>query len=216
MNRRSGDRSPSECRQRVKSSDPASASSATAPTRVIMRMFRTTYRLSVISTPTFENREPGGPIRNGTTYIVRPAIAPANSGVSFARASSGAIQLLVGPASSLLVGADEREVLGASDVVRWRFDGGTQPGKSSWLSAMSSPLASPSDVRAARSASDPSQTTTRSGAVSARISSTQRSMKALPVGMNMMTPAHYRSQNAGAGTNWRVAWRYRWAVCAGW
>ena len=44
---------------------------------------------------------PGGPIRNGTTNIVRPFIAPSNSGVSFACASSGAIQLLVGPASSL-------------------------------------------------------------------------------------------------------------------
>ena len=101
MNRRSGLRSPSEWRHRVKSSESPSASSATWPTRVMIRMFRTTYRLSVISTPTFENRDPGGPIRNGTTNSVRPFIAPSKSGVSFARASSGAIQLFVGPASSL-------------------------------------------------------------------------------------------------------------------
>ncbi len=42
----------------------------------MMRMLRTTYFESVISTPTLENFEPGGPIKNGTTYIVRPFIAP--------------------------------------------------------------------------------------------------------------------------------------------
>ena len=68
--------------------------------RVMIRMLRTTYLLSVISTPTFENRDPGGPIRKGTTYIVRPFIAPVKSGVSLACASAGAIQLLFGPASS--------------------------------------------------------------------------------------------------------------------
>ena len=52
--------------------------------------------------------EPSGPIENGTTYIVRPRIEPRNRpGVpsalpccSSARISAGAIQLLVGPASS--------------------------------------------------------------------------------------------------------------------
>ena len=70
--------------------------------RVMMRMLRTTYLLSVISTPTFENRDPFGPIRKGTTYIVRPFMQPLKSGVSLAIAASGAIQLLLGPASSLL------------------------------------------------------------------------------------------------------------------
>jgi hypothetical protein len=54
--------------------------------------------------------EPSGPIENGTTYIVRPRMLPAKSaGVpsgwpvcSSARICSGAIQLLVGPASSCL------------------------------------------------------------------------------------------------------------------
>ena len=38
----------------------------------------------------------------GTTYIVRPFIEPSKSAPSFAYASSGAIQLLVGPASSFV------------------------------------------------------------------------------------------------------------------
>jgi hypothetical protein len=51
--------------------------------------------------------EPSGPIENGTTYIVRPFMAPLNKAVlwpvcSSARISAGAIQLLVGPASSLV------------------------------------------------------------------------------------------------------------------
>ena len=48
--------------------------------------------------------EPSGPIENGTTYRVRPRIAPRNSAFSpvcsSSRISAGAIQLLVGPASS--------------------------------------------------------------------------------------------------------------------
>ena len=101
MKRRSGLRSPSECRHFVKSFDPSRWSSAAWPTRVMTRMLRTTYLLSVISTPTFENRDPGGPIRKGTTYIVRPFMTPSKSGVSLAIASAGGIQLLFGPASSL-------------------------------------------------------------------------------------------------------------------
>ena len=44
--------------------------------------------------------EPSGPIENGTTYIVRPFIAPLNSPVSSSRISAGSRQLLVGPASA--------------------------------------------------------------------------------------------------------------------
>ena len=48
--------------------------------------------------------EPSGPIENGTTYIVRPRIAPRKRAFlpvwSNSRISAGAIQLLVGPASS--------------------------------------------------------------------------------------------------------------------
>ncbi len=45
-------------------------------------------------------------------------MAPSNSLPTFCLASAGAIQLLVGPASSLFARADEREVLGARHVAR--------------------------------------------------------------------------------------------------
>ena len=76
--------------------------------------------LSVSSTPTFEWCEPTGPITYGTTYIVRPFIEPSKSAPSFSYASSGAIQLLVGPGLVLRRRADERELLDARDVVRVR------------------------------------------------------------------------------------------------
>ena len=44
--------------------------------------------------------DPSGPIEKGTTYIVRPFIAPANSSFSCSRISAGSRQLFVGPASS--------------------------------------------------------------------------------------------------------------------
>ena len=55
---------------------------------------------SVNSTPTRASGEPGGPMRNGTTYMVRPRIAPARRPRSLACISAGAAQLFVGPASS--------------------------------------------------------------------------------------------------------------------
>src|SRR5688572_13708446 len=42
-----------------------------------------------------------GPMQNGTTYIVRPRIAPSNFFFRIAFISTGDIQLLVGPASPL-------------------------------------------------------------------------------------------------------------------
>jgi len=68
--------------------------------RVMIRMLATTYGLSVISTPTLESGEPSGPMTYGMTYMVRPRIAPSNSAPTFRFASAGAIQLLLGPASS--------------------------------------------------------------------------------------------------------------------
>ena len=47
-------------------------------------------------------REPSGPMQNGTTYIVRPRMAPRNRSVRSERISSGSSQLFVGPASSCL------------------------------------------------------------------------------------------------------------------
>ena len=42
---------------------------------------------------------PSGPMQNGTTYIVRPRMQPSKTSANVRRISSGAIQLLVGPAS---------------------------------------------------------------------------------------------------------------------
>ena len=55
---------------------------------------------------------------NGTTYSVRPRIAPANLSCRTSRISAGSRQLLVGPASSSDSRADERAVLDARDVAR--------------------------------------------------------------------------------------------------
>src|SRR5215470_6249473 len=71
-----------------------------APIRVMIRIETTTYGESVISTPSWEIAPPSGPMQNGTTYITRPAMHPSKISPNVLRISSGAIQLLVGPASS--------------------------------------------------------------------------------------------------------------------
>ena len=70
------------------------------PMRVMMRMLTATYGLSDNSMPIWAIGLPSGPIEKGTTYMVRPFIQPSNRGCKVARISAGAIQLLVGPASS--------------------------------------------------------------------------------------------------------------------
>ena len=100
ISRRSGEKSPTECRPAMKSSSRRMCWIATGPTRVIRCMLATTYSLSVTMTPTRLIAEPAGPIRYGMTYIVRERMAPRNHGAAFALASAGDIQLLVGPASS--------------------------------------------------------------------------------------------------------------------
>ncbi len=57
----------------------------------------------MISTPYAASGEPTGPMENGTTYMVRPFMAPRNRPFSpekTSRISAGAFQWLVGPASS--------------------------------------------------------------------------------------------------------------------
>jgi hypothetical protein len=68
----------------------------------MIRIETATYGESVISTPSWEMLPPSGPMQNGTTYMVRPRIAPLKISPKVARISAGAIQLLVGPASSSL------------------------------------------------------------------------------------------------------------------
>src|ERR1700733_1516328 len=139
--------------------------------RVMMRMLRTTYELSVSSTPILLIAEPTGPITYGTTYIVRPFIEPSKSLPSLAYASSGAIQLFVGPASSFVlvqmkVSCSTRATSFGFERCKW------QPGSLLWLSGVKMPAAIASSVRRFFSSSDPSHQTTLSGLVSAAISVT--------------------------------------------
>ena len=66
-------------------------------------MLTATYGESVISTPMYERGEPSGPMLNGTTYIVRPFIAPVKRPSRIPRISAGSFQLLVGPAPASVV-----------------------------------------------------------------------------------------------------------------
>jgi hypothetical protein len=121
-----------------------------------------TYGESVISTPSWAIGEPSGPMQNGTTYMVRPAIAPAKIFANVVRISSGAIQLLVGPASSsfsaqMNVRSSTRATSEGSDRAR------KLPGRSSGLSGSSVPCSTSRLVSWAHSAADPSHHCTRAG-----------------------------------------------------
>ena len=91
---------PTECSALTKNPSSPIFASAAVPIRVMVRIDTTTYSESVISTPSFGSSAPRGPMQNGTTYMVRPRIHPRYNSVIVARISSGAIQLLVGPASA--------------------------------------------------------------------------------------------------------------------
>ena len=90
---------PTECRHGTQSPSP-STSRAAWPIRVMIRMLTATYAESVSWTPMWAMGEPSGPIEKGTTYIVRPRMAPRYSAVSSSRISAGSRQLLFGPASA--------------------------------------------------------------------------------------------------------------------
>ena len=51
-------------------------------------------------TPIGDMGDPIGPMLNGSTYIVRPAIEPSKSDLNLRRIANGSSQLLVGPAAS--------------------------------------------------------------------------------------------------------------------
>ncbi len=57
----------------------------------------------MICTPILAIGEPSGPMLNGITYMVRPRMQPSNSPSIVSRISAGGAQLLVGPASTLLL-----------------------------------------------------------------------------------------------------------------
>mmetsp|Transcript_25304 Transcript_25304/g.63441 ORF Transcript_25304/g.63441 Transcript_25304/m.63441 type:complete len:271 (+) Transcript_25304:529-1341(+) len=79
------------------------ALSTSWPMRVMIFMLTMTYGESVTWMPYLENLEPNGPMQKGMMYIVRPFMQPRNNSRSFCFISSGSAQLLVGPASSLVL-----------------------------------------------------------------------------------------------------------------
>ena len=91
---------PTECTHRTNDPLFSIARSAGVPILVMIRIETATYGESVISTPSWEMSPPSGPMQNGTTYITRPRMHPLKISPNVVRISSGAIQLLVGPASS--------------------------------------------------------------------------------------------------------------------
>jgi hypothetical protein len=106
--------------------------------------------------------EPNGPIENGTTYMVRPRIDPSNNPCSLRFMTSGASQLLVGPASCLLtlqmkVRSSTRATSLGSERARKQF------GRFSALSLVNVPAATSSPHSFWYSSSEPSQKWTRSG-----------------------------------------------------
>src|SRR4029453_8998677 len=117
-------------------------------------------------------RDPRGPIENGTTYNVRPCMAPVNRLVSSRRISAGSCQLLVGPASTsrseqMNVRSSTRATSGGSDRARKLF------GRRSWFRRSNVPPSTSSFVCRSHSASDPSHHSTRSGSRTRAQRSTQ-------------------------------------------
>src|SRR5260370_4027476 len=93
-----GSRSPNECSPGTNSLDVPRRPVATLPIRDMIRMLATTYGLSVASTPTWLIGDLTGPITYGTTYLVRPPIAPSSSRPTLCFAAPVPIHLSVVPA----------------------------------------------------------------------------------------------------------------------
>src|SRR3954462_6461210 len=172
---------PTECTHGTNSPSSPRQSSARWPMRVMIRIETTTYGESVSCTPICDLSEPSGPIENGTTYIVRPFIAPVNSSSIVLRISAGSRQLFVGPASSsrseqMNVRSSTRATSLGSDHARYEF------GRLASLRRLNVPASTSSWQRRSYSSAEPSHQTTWSGWVSSAISSTQASSFSLVVG----------------------------------
>src|SRR5690606_12367269 len=158
--------------------------SARSPIRVMIRMDTATYGESVISTPTWEISLPSGPMQNGTTYIVRPRMQPLNSLPNVSRISAGAIQLLVGPASS-----SRSEQLNVRSATRATSLGSEAAWKLLGRLArrVNVPCSTRRLVRRTHSSSEPSHHSIRSGWVRAAICLTHETNSALLVGAGTST-----------------------------
>src|ERR1035437_4027353 len=113
-------------------------------------------------TPNCDIGDPIGPIQKGTTYIVRPRIAPSNFLARRSFISDGSIQLLVGPASPFLreqmyVRSSTRATSDGCDRARNEF------GRFSSFSLINVPASTISRQRRSYSRVEPSHQCTRSG-----------------------------------------------------
>ena len=172
---------PTECSAGTKSPSSPIRSRAAAPMRVMIRMDTTTYGESVSSTPSCEMREPSGPMENGTTYIVRPFIEPANFSFSVARMATGSAQLLVGPASSSC--SEQMKVRSSTRATSLGLERArNELGRVVSLRRVKVPPSTSSEVRRSHSSSEPSAHSTRSGWASTAISSTHSRSFLLRVG----------------------------------
>ena len=137
----------------------------------MIRIEVTTYGESVISTPSWEMSLPSGPMQNGTTYMTRPRMQPSKIPAKVVRISSGAIQLLVGPAScsrseQMNVRSSTLATSPGSEAHQKLF------GRSCGFSRVMVPFSTSRLVSRSHSACEPSHQTTASGLVNSAISAT--------------------------------------------
>ncbi len=125
--------------------------------------------------------EPIGPMLNGTTYIVRPRIEPANFSCSSPRISCGSRQLLFGPASAssaeqMNVRSSTRATSPGSERARYEL------GRLASESFSNVPASTSSLQRLSYSSAEPSHQWIAAGCVSSAIDSTQASSSVCLVG----------------------------------
>src|SRR3954463_15390692 len=125
--------------------------------------------------------DPSGPIENGTTYIVRPAMEPRKRSVSVSRISPGSRQLLVGPASAsfseqMKVRSSTRATSPGSERARYEF------GRFASASFSNVPASTSCWQSWSYSSAEPSHQWIDSGWVRVAISSTQAISFAFLVG----------------------------------
>src|SRR4051812_22806429 len=171
---------PTVCRHGTNVPSSPSSSSAPAPMRVMILMLTATYGESVSWTPISEIGEPSGPIENGTTYIVRPFIAPEKRSLRIARISFGSCQWFVGPASSsrseqMNVRSSTRATSPGSDHARYEC------GRLASDRRRNVPASTISWHRRSYSSAEPSHQCTESGRVSSATSRTHLSSRSLLV-----------------------------------
>ncbi len=124
---------------------------------------------------------PSGPMQKGTTYMVRPFMQPSKSPFRVSFISPGAIQLLVGPASSsfseqMNVRSSTRATSVGSDAA-WKLFGRLAGSR-----RVSVPCSTRRPVSRSHSSSEPSHHSTRSGLVSSAIPRTHSISSVWPVG----------------------------------